>query len=145
MTNIVQPGSRVTLHYTLSLRDGTPVDTTRERGPATFTIGSGELIGLLEHRLLGLVPGERRHFEISATEGEAMRQPDAVQHLPRAEFPANLDPEPGSLIAFTAPNGEEIAGQVLAVTDTEVVVDFTHPLIGRDLVFDVEIIAVEPA
>jgi FKBP-type peptidyl-prolyl cis-trans isomerase SlpA len=145
MVNTIQAGSRVTLHYTLALADETVVDSTRGGEPATFVVGSGELVEILERRLLGLTAGEHRHFEISATESQMPVSAEAVQTLARSDFPAELALEPGQVFGFTAPSGEEVPGLIVSVTDTEVIVDFSHPLAGRDLIFDVEIIAVEPA
>jgi len=145
MSDVVRPSSRVTLHYTLSLKDGTVVDSTREGDPASFVIGNGELVEFLETRLLGLVAEEKRHFEIAAGETGGSGPAEARQRLPRAEFPPELDLQPGQVIGFTTPGGQEVPGWVQEVGDTEVVVDFSHPLMGRDLVFDVEILSVEPA
>jgi FKBP-type peptidyl-prolyl cis-trans isomerase SlpA len=143
MTEIIRPGSRVTLHYTLSLKDGTVVDSTNGAEPATFTIGSGELIEVLERHLLGLAAGERRHFELAAGDTGGMPEADSLQRLPRTDFPADLEPEPGQVIGFTLPDGRELPGQVMSVSDNEVTIDFSHPLAGRDLIFDVEIVSVE--
>ena len=144
MENLIQPGSHVTLHYTLSLADGTVVDSTRAGEPATYAVGNGELIAFLEQRLLGLMAGERRHFEISDAESQMPASTAAVQSLPRSDFPAEMILEPDQVIGFETPNGQEVPGLILSVTETEVQVDFSHPLAGRDLIFDVEILAVEP-
>ena len=144
MANTVQLGSRVTLQYELRLADETVVDSTRAGEPATFLMGSGELIEMLEQRLLGLQAGERRHFEISAAESRTAAGTETVQTLARSDFPAELVPESGQVLGFEAPSGEEVPGLIVSVSDTEVVVDFSHPLAGRDLIFDVEILAIEP-
>jgi len=144
MVNTIQPGSHVTLHYTLSLADGTVVDSTHAGEPATYAVGSGELIVFLEQRLLGLKAGEPRHFEISAAESLMPANAEAVQCLARSDFPADMALEPGQVIGFEAPNSREVPGLILSVSETQVQIDFSHPLAGRDLVFDVEILAVEP-
>jgi len=144
MVNTIQPGSRVTLHYELRLADETVVDSTRAGEPATFLMGGGELIDLLEKRLLGLQSGERRHFEISAAESQTAVSAETVQIMARGDFPAEPVLEPGQVFGFATPSGEEIPGLIVSVSDTEVVVDFSHPLAGRDFIFDVEILAIEP-
>jgi FKBP-type peptidyl-prolyl cis-trans isomerase SlpA len=77
--------------------------------------------------------------------GQAFGQRDAeaVQMLPRTEFPADMPLAPGQIIGFTGQNGEELAGAVLEVGQDQVKVDFNHPLAGREIVFDVHILAVE--
>lgn len=144
MSGTVQRGSRVTLHFTLSLKDGTVVDSTQGGQPASFTIGRGELLEILEQRLLGLMPGDSRHFELSAEETAAITsdRQDQVQSMARADFPPQVDIQPGQIIGFSMPNGEEVPGRVVEVTGTEVYVDFTHPLAGHDVAFDVEILDV---
>ena len=143
MSKTIQSGSRVTLHYTLSLADGTVVDSAPSGEPATFTIGSGELVELLESKLLGLRAGERRHFVIGASESQMTSTADTVQVLARGDFPREMTLEPGQLLGFETPSGQEVPGLIVSVSETEVQVDFSHPLAGRDLVFDVEILAVE--
>ncbi|HWR87999.1 MAG TPA: FKBP-type peptidyl-prolyl cis-trans isomerase [Acidiferrobacterales bacterium] len=144
MANAIQPGSRVTLHYTLSLADDTVVDSTREAEPITFQIGSGALIEMLERQLIGLRTGEHRRFEISAAESQLPASAEAIQTMARSDFPAELAIETGQVLGFVMPSGEEVPGLIVSISDTEVIVDFSHPLAGRDLIFDVEILAVEP-
>ena len=132
------------LRYTLALADGTVLDSTDGELPATFRIGSGELVTFLEQRLIGLQIGDRRRFEIPAVETRSPMEEGALQRLPRTDFPADIELMPGQVLGFQTPNGEEVPGQVVAVTDCEVTIDFSHPLAGRDLIFDMEIIAVEP-
>lgn len=145
MTATVGPGSRVTMHYTLQLKDGTVVDSTRAGEPATLVIGGGELVELLETRLFGMVAGEHRHVELSALETQGLAASQPVERLARADFPPQMEIQVGQVIGFVLPNGQEVPGRVFEITDTEVAVDFSHPLAGHDLVFDVEIISVEPA
>jgi len=143
MLNAIQPGSRVTLHYTLSLVDNTVVDSTREGEPITFLIGSGMLIEMLEKYLVGLHTGEQRRFEISAAQNQLPASADAIQIMARSDFPAGLAIESGQVLGFVMPSGEEVPGLIVSVSGAEVTVDFSHPLAGRDIIFDVEILAVE--
>ena len=143
MAKVIQTGSRVTLHYTLSLADGTVVDSAPAGEPASFTIGNGELIELLEQRLLGLSVGDHRQFAIAAAESHMPQDPETVQTLARSDFPVEMTLEPGQLLGFKTPDDREIPGRILSVSDTEVSVDFSHPLAGLDLVFDVEILDIE--
>ena len=146
MSMTIAPGCRVTLQFSLALKDGTIVDYASDPA-AEFQIGTGELVDFLESRLLGLRTGDTRHFEIAAEETALANAfpGETQQRLPRTDFPPDLELAPGQVIGFTAPNGQEIPGWVVSLSDVEVVVDFGHPLIGRDLVFDVEILRVEPA
>ncbi len=137
------------MHFTLRLvRDDFLVDTTREDDePFTFTVGSGEVIPGLEQRVAGMDVGEQATFEVPAMEayGPAPLDPENVQNIPREEFPPEMELEPGQVIGFTMPDGDELPGIIMGFTDEIVTVDFTHPLAGHDLVFEVEILAVEDA
>lgn len=139
----IGPDSRVTLHYTLSLADGHVVETTREQPPATHMMGNGDWLPVLEDRLLGLCAGDKRRFEITAAE-VGLPQASESQVMSRDEFPPTLKLEAGQVIGFSMPSGEEIPGTILEVSEYEVTVDFTHPLAGRDLVWEVEILDVIP-
>ena len=145
MNPAIEPGSCVSLHFRLSLADGTLAEASAPGEPWTVTIGSGDLFVALDRGLLGLRAGEGRRCEIPAQEAFGPARDDAIHALPRSSFPPELGVEVGQVIDFTTPAGQETPGRVLDVTDTEVTVDFCHPLAGHGLVFEVEILAVEPA
>jgi FKBP-type peptidyl-prolyl cis-trans isomerase SlpA len=136
-------GSCVTLHYTLRLADGHVIESTRKAEPTTHVIGAGGWLPALEDCLLGLAVGDVRRFDIAALDiGPA--EIANVQVMARDEFPADMPLEPGMVVGFALPSGEEAPGTILDVSEHEVTVDFSHPLAGRDLVWEVEILAVMP-
>ena len=142
-TAVVAAGSRVTVAYALRLPDGHLVEEATAGDALEFTLGDGTLATALEQRLRGLCSGERKCFTVAG--GEAAfgpHDPDKVRTLPRAEFPTELAPQPGQLIAFALPDGDELPGVVLRVDAQQVTVDFNHPLVGRDFLFEVEILAI---
>ncbi len=140
----IEHGSRVTLHYTLRLaQENRIADATRKDEPLTLMLGAGDMIEGLEKRLLGLCAGDRRRFEVPCLEAYGPVEEGAVRTLARADFPADMELEPGQVIGFEVPNGEEIPGTVVEVGLDEVLVDFSHPLAGHDLIFEVEIVDVE--
>lgn len=144
LADVIGPTSRVRLHFRLQLADGTDVDTSMGGDPLTVSLGRGELIAGLERRLIGLRTGDWRRFEIPALEAYGAIEEGSLSTVPRAEFPPEIELVPGAVIAFATPQGEEVPGTVVAVQATEVVVDFSHPLAGHDLVFEIEILVVEP-
>lgn len=137
----VAPGRRVVLHLSLALRDGSEVESTFGGEPLDFELGDGTLDRGLEARLEGLAPGQHATFHLEP--GEAFGDPDpaAVQPMPRGEFPADMDLAPGTVVGFTTPRGDELAGTVMEVTDNTVVMDFNHPLAGISLVLTVEVLS----
>jgi len=138
----IRADSSVTLRYRLSLADGTVVEASGD-APETLHMGRGEMVDGLEERLVGLHPGDRQTMMIPAAD-EVFGAYDEVNHHPlrRAEFGDQALVE-GQVVEFTLPNGQTLAGTILSFDDDSVEVDFNHPLAGRDLVFEVEIIAVE--
>lgn len=148
MSVAIQTGSRVAMHFTLRLaQEDFLVDSTRDDGaPFEFVAGDGELVPGLEQRLLGMCAGDRAVYEIPAEEayGPGTLSDDDIQNVAREEFPSGIELEPGMVIGFTLPSGEEVPGTVMGFTEDIVSVDFRHPLAGHDLVFEVEILDVLP-
>lgn len=136
-------GSRVIMHFSLKLADGMPVESSYDEEPITFVVGDGTLDKGLELALIGLRPDDRQVLTLMPGQAFGQRDAAAVQALPRTEFPADMALAPGQIIGFTGQNGEELAGAVLEVGQDQVKVDFNHPLAGREIVFDVHILAVE--
>jgi FKBP-type peptidyl-prolyl cis-trans isomerase SlpA len=141
----VEIGSTVTLHYTLSLAaTGRVVDTTRDSEPMRLLVGESDLLPAFERCLLGLDTGDVRRFEIASRDAFGEEDVADMQVMPRSDFPPDMKLEPGMVIGFDLPSGDEVPGTVVEVSEHEIQVDFSHPLAGHDLVFAVEILDVEP-
>ena len=140
----IAAGMEVRLHFAILLESGEEIDTTRRGRPATFQVGDGNLLPGFERALFGLRAGDDEQLRIPAAEAFGERNEANVQRLPRARFPADPPLEPGLLVSFAAPDGE-LPGVVRQLWEETVEVDFNHPLAGRDLIFDVSILRVEPA
>lgn len=140
----IQPGSRVRLHLTLRLADGTVVESTYDDAPLEFVVGDGTLVHGLEVALYGLRAGQRQSLTLHPDQAYGAHDPEAVGWLPRARFPAEMVLQPGSLVGFSGPDNEEVAALVIAVEPERVQIDFNHPLAGKPIVFESEILSVEP-
>ncbi|MCD6009343.1 MULTISPECIES: FKBP-type peptidyl-prolyl cis-trans isomerase [Halomonadaceae] len=138
-------GMEVTLHFTLKLEDGTVVDSTRDKQPATFQVGDGNLPPGFEAPLTGLTDGETGSYEISPEHAFGQHNPQNIQSLPRDSFDDTDELEEGLVMSFADPAGGELPGVIAEIGDKRVEVDFNHPLAGRTLTFDVEVIEVRPA
>ena len=138
----ISPESTVTLHLSLTLEDGTVAESTFDDEPLTFILGDGTLVEGLELGLYGLRPGDTQRLSLFPEQAFGLRDPKKVHRLPRADFPAEMALEPGCIIGFDTPEGEELPGMIVSTDDTSVEVDFNHPLAGRVVIFDVEIIDV---
>ena len=135
--------SKVVMHYRITLEDGTEADSSFGEEPLHFTIGDGSLSEALEQVLIGLECGTRETIDLSPE--QAFGYPDTanIHEMPRSEFSDDMTLEPGVIIGFTTPSGEELPGMVLEADDETVKVDFNHPLAGHNLKFEVEILEVD--
>lgn len=135
----------MTLHFTLKLSDGEVVDTTTEQEPATFVVGDGNLLPGFEKALFGLAVGAKDRFVIPPEDGFGRPNPNNVQLIPRHQFPGDIELSEGLMVSFADAQNAELPGVIAKVSDDQVEVDFNHPLAGRDITFEVEIIDISPA
>ena len=135
-------GSRVTMHFSLKLSDGMLVESSFDDQPLSFVVGDGTLDRGLELALIGLREGDHQVLTLMPGQAFGARDQAAVQLVETSRFPADMQLEPGQIVGFSGPDGEEIAGAVLEVQDQQVQVDFNHPLAGREIVFETRILEV---
>lgn len=141
----IGPGTAVVMHYRIRLEDGTEADSTFDEEPLSFTVGDGTLIEGLEEALFGLMAGERSTITLAPEQAFGFHEPNNVHVMALSEFGHDLAPEPGQVIGFSTPSGEELPGTVLEVANGFVRVDFNHPFAGHQLEFEVKILKVSPA
>ncbi|MBK8187010.1 MAG: peptidylprolyl isomerase [Cellvibrio sp.] len=140
----IGPGTKVTLHFALRLQDGEVIDSNFERDPATFVVGDGNLLPGFEKAIFGLLEGERKTLTISPEQGFGQRNPNNLQEFPRSEFAPDMELKEGLVLSFSDAQKTELPGVVSHFDENVVIVDFNHPLAGRDIVFDVAILRIEP-
>lgn len=143
MTNTcITEGSKISLHFSLSIIDGDEVDSTFGGKPATFVFGDGSLLPGVEAKLLGLTAGAKETFTLAPEDGFGQRNPANIQRFPRSQFGADMVLEEGLVISFADAARAELPGVVSEIGEDYVMVDFNHPLAGRNLAFRVEILSV---
>ena len=140
----IGPACEVTMHYRLSLPDGTVADESTEDEPLSFTMGDGTLIQGLELMLYGMKVGEKQCLAINPRDAFGFPDDENIHTMPRSEFSADMHIEPGMIVSFSTPAGQEVPGTIKEVTADSVLVDFNHPLAGFEVTFDVEILAIKP-
>jgi FKBP-type peptidyl-prolyl cis-trans isomerase SlyD len=136
-------GALVRFHYTLTV-DGKKMETSSGREPVSAVVGSGDLIFGLEEALGGMKPGEKRRVVIPPEKGYGLRHAEGVQKVPRAAFRGLAGLKPGVIVGGMA-NGRPFRAIVKDVNEREVVLDLNHPLAGKTLLFDLELVSIEPA
>ena len=145
--NHVHAGSFLTLHYRLAGPDGGDLINTFNDKPATLSLGTGELAPAVEARLLGLAEGTRASFELAAGEAFGERNPELLQRVKRSLLDELGDADErysvGDVVQFPTPNGQgAYAGVVREVGGDSLLFDFNHPLAGRPVTFEVQLIGV---
>jgi FKBP-type peptidyl-prolyl cis-trans isomerase SlpA len=138
-------GTRVYLNFSVSLSDGSEVDTNFGGEAVSFVIGDGSLLPGFERLLFGMAPGQRQMFVVAPENAFGQPNDNNVQYLPREQFDEDVPLEIGLVFSFADASGGEVPGMILAFDNNEVTVDFNHPLSGRTILFDVQIHRVEPA
>ncbi len=138
-------GVRIKLHFALRLADGDVVDSTFGGAPGVFEFGDGTLPVGFEELIRGMRVGERHTFNVLPEHGFGMQNPQNLQTFSKDHFSHVEQLEPGMVMSFADAAKAELPGVIKEVRDTEVVVDFNHPLAGRELEFEVEIIELSSA
>lgn len=138
----VGPGTRVTLTFSLKLDTGELVDSTGDK-PAEFTVGDGKLLPGFEKAMFGLKAGVAKTLLIPAKQGFGESNPDNIHMMKRVDFGKEINLSEGLMVSFADQQDAELPGVVKRIIGEVVEVDLNHPLAGRDLIFDVEIISVE--
>lgn len=137
-----KPGDTVRIHYTGTLTDGSTFDSSEGRDPLEFTLGSGQIISGLDGAIAGMAVGERKQVEIPADQAYGAADPNARQSIPREQVPPHIPLDIGTMLQLQAPTGQTIPVTVAEVTQAHVVLDANHPLAGKDLRFDVELVEI---
>ena len=138
--NTIKKDSKVAIHYTLTV-EGKVEDTSKNRGPLEYTQGAGQIIIGLEKALEGLKAGDKKSVDIEASEAYGEVKPEAKRRLPKTAITNIETMKVGDIVGASA-NGHTFRAKISEITDTEVELDFNHPLAGKTLHFDVEVVSV---
>ena len=140
----VGEGTRVYLNFSVSLEDGSEVDSNFGGEPVVFVVGDGSLLPGFERLIYGMSAGQRQLFTVEPEDGFGQPNDENVQFLPRSQFDDDSELEIGLVFSFADASGGEVPGLIVAFDDEEVTIDFNHPLAGRNILFDVLVHRVEP-
>jgi peptidylprolyl isomerase len=138
-----EQGSQVKVHYTATMTDQTPVDSSRERDPMEFTVGNGEIIEGFDEAVKGMQEGETKQVTITSDKAYGERNDEAIMSVPRNKLPEDLTPEEGMQLEASQEDGGKQLLVITEVKDEDIVVDANHPLAGKDLIFDIELLEVK--
>ena len=142
----VTASSFLTLNYRIALAEGGDVVNTFEDKPATLMMGTGQFAPTLEQALLGMKLGERKTFTLDPEAAFGVKNPDLIRKISLQTLRENSSPEEdyvaGDMIEFNAPNGATYSGTLLAIDGDSATFDFNHPLSGKTILLEAEIIGI---
>lgn len=135
-------GDTVKIHYNGKLDDGTVFDSSEGRDPLEFKIGDGKIIPTVEQSVVGLAVGDSTTVEVAAADAYGPHRPEAIQTVERSAIPEGVDVTLGSQLQATTPNGDTMVLTVVEADDASVTLDGNHPLAGKDLTFEIELVEI---
>jgi len=138
-----ESGDTVKVHYTGTLEDGTVFDTSVEREPLEFTLGQGQLIPGFEQAVIGMKIGDLKTINIPADQAYGPYRDDLILVIERDQLPEDLDPEVGQQLQMTQADGEVVRVMISDVSEATATIDANHPLAGKDLTFEIELIEIQ--
>ncbi|MGC3939273.1 FKBP-type peptidyl-prolyl cis-trans isomerase [Roseobacter sp. EG26] len=138
----VKSGDTVAIHYTGTLLDGTTFDSSDGRDPLEFVVGSGQIIPGLDVALPGMEVGDKKTVDIPCAEAYGPLNPEMRQAVPREGIPADIKLDIGTQLQMQTPDGQAMAVMIVDVDEATVTLDANHPLAGKDLKFDIELISI---
>tara|TARA_R100000234_G_scaffold19545_1_gene10985 strand:- start:1024 stop:1497 length:474 start_codon:yes stop_codon:yes gene_type:complete len=140
----VKNGQKVSVHYVGTLDDGTEFDNSRSRGDViSFEVGSGQLISGFDSALPGMVVGEVKSVSLTPEEAYGDVNPEAIETVPKNVFPPGMPLTVGGMVQGTAPTGQPVIARIDAIEGESVTLDMNHPLAGKNLNFEIELVSIE--
>ena len=136
-------GDTVKIHYTGTLDDGTQFDSSKDRDPLEFEVGSGQVIPGFDKAVEGMSVGDEKTVNIACDDAYGKHHDQMVQEVPNSALPEGLEPEVGMGLQAQGQDGQPINLIVTEIGDDSITVDANHPLAGKDLNFDIELVAID--
>lgn len=136
----VRKGDTISVHYVGRFEDGSIFDSSLNRGPLVFTVGAGQIIKGFDDAVVGMVKGEKKSISIGPDDAYGQRSEDLVFDFPLDNVPEGMDLEVGMMLQLRDDQGNPVPAVVAALTDTCVTMDCNHPLAGKTLTFDIQIV-----
>lgn len=135
-------GDSVHVHYTGKLEDETVFDSSEGRDPLTFQLGKGQVIPGFETAVMGMESGEKKTVTIPSADAYGPRVEQLVFSAPRSNLPPGYDPQLGEMMRLETKDGRQMDVVIVHADGEMVKMDGNHPLAGKDLVFDIELVRI---
>lgn len=141
--DLVQEKNNVSVHYTGTLENGEVFDSSRDREPLSFEVGAGQMIPGFEKAVKGMKLNETKKITIEPSEAYGELKPDMVQKISKEQLPPELEVHVGQQLASQMPDGQQIVVTVKDITEEEITIDANHPLAGKTLNFEIEVVDIK--
>ena len=138
----VQSGNTIKIHYHGRLSDGTTFDSSAGRSPLEFTVGSGSVIKGFDDGVQGMTVGEKKTVEIPFMQAYGPEDPSMIIEFPADRLPDDLKPEIGMQLNMNDSEGQQFPVVITEITAENIVLNANHPLAGKDLIFDLELVEI---
>ena len=139
----VKENDTVCVHYTGKLTSGEVFDSSLEREPLEFTLGKGMLIPGFENAVVDMKVNEKKTVNIPVAEAYGEKVEELFQKVEKTQLPEEIKPEVGMGLVAQNPDGTERQLMIAEVNEDHIVVDANHPLAGKDLVFELELVEIK--
>ena len=140
MAATAKNGDKVKVHYTGKYEDGKVFDSSVERGPIDVELGAAQVIKGFEDALVGMETGEKKTITIPPDQGYGQHDPALLIEIPNTNVPENMTPEVGMKLRLKDNKGQSVLVEVTEIGDESIKLDANHPLAGKTLVFDIELV-----
>lgn len=141
----VKSGDKIKIHYHGKLTSGETFDTSAGREPLEFEVGSGAVIKGFDEGVTGMAVGEKKTIQIPFMEAYGPHSPEMVIEMPKDRFPADMEITIGMPLHMSDGQGRQFQVSVIEIKEAAVMLDANHPLAGKDLIFDLELVEIEGA
>lgn len=139
----VKSGDTIKVHYHGRLESGETFDSSEGREPLQFEVGAGHVIRGFDDGVTGMTVGEKKTIHIPVDQAYGHRQEEMVIPFPLNQFPPDLQPQVGMPLTMTTAQGHPVQVVIVEVGEENVLLDANHPLAGKDLIFDLELVEIE--
>lgn len=138
----IAAGNQVSVHYTGTFDDGEVFDSSQNREPLAFEVGAGQMIQGFDQAVLGMKQGESKKISLAPEEAYGPRNEELIIDIPNTNFPDDLKLEVGMMLQMTNQSGQPVPATVVEINEESVKMDVNHPMAGKTLNFDIEIVEV---
>ena len=139
----VEAGNNVSVHYVGTFTDGEKFDSSRDRGETlSFEVGSGQMIAGFDAAVVGMSVGETKTVTIEPKDAYGERNENAIQEVPRENFPEGFGLKEGATVSGRDQDDRPMIAKIISFNDESVNLDFNHPLAGKQLNFEVELVSI---